>query len=36
MHFEVIANHLAGRRLVIDNDDVLTLAHGITRLLPAM
>src|SRR6201988_5541945 len=27
MHLEVIADHLAGRRLVIDDIDVLALAH---------
>jgi hypothetical protein len=30
VHFEVLANHLAGRRLVIDDDDVLILAHVMT------
>src|SRR5262249_59296102 len=27
VHFEVVADHLAGRRLVIDDEDVLALAH---------
>src|SRR6202048_2303328 len=29
VHLEVFADHLAGRRLVIDNDDVLALGHDI-------
>src|SRR5262249_47789424 len=28
VHPEVIAHHLAGRRLVVHDDDVLALAHG--------
>src|SRR5207253_3656376 len=27
MHLEVIADHLAGRRLVVDDDDVRALGH---------
>ena len=30
VHLEIIADHLAGRRLVIDNDDVLALGHVTT------
>src|SRR6202030_1858182 len=30
VHLEVIADHLAGRRLVVDNGDMLTLAHDIS------
>src|SRR5436190_9083453 len=30
VHLQVIPDHLAGRRLVIDNDDVLILRHGIS------
>src|ERR1019366_3532299 len=30
VHLEVLADHLAGRRLVVDNDDVRTLAHDIS------
>src|SRR6185437_1017944 len=30
MHLEIIADHLPGRRLVIDDEDVLALAHDIS------
>src|SRR5712671_120023 len=30
VHLEVLADHLAGRRLVIDNDNVLALGHEIS------
>src|SRR5258705_10186592 len=30
VHLEVIADHLAGRRLVIDDDDMLALGHDIS------
>src|SRR5579883_2144875 len=30
VHLEIVADHLARRRLVIDNDDVLALAHDIS------
>src|SRR5882757_10028788 len=30
VHFEIVADHLARRRLVIDDDDVLTLAHDVS------
>ena len=30
MHLQVIADHLAGRRLVVDNDNMLGLGHDIS------
>src|ERR1700753_2453983 len=30
MHLEIVADHLACRRLVIDDDDMLALAHDIS------
>ena len=30
VHLEIIADHFAGRRFVVDNEDVLTLAHVMT------
>ncbi len=35
VHLEIIADHLAGRRLVIDDKDVLAVAHVTTPRLRA-